>query len=65
MPKTPRMTALEAEQLLLRNGFVLLRAKGSHRIYIRGNTRVVLAYHSGQTLHPKIVRQIHKAIESL
>ena len=41
MPKLPRLTALEAERRLLAAGFVLMRSKGSHRIYFRGGERVV------------------------
>jgi predicted RNA binding protein YcfA (HicA-like mRNA interferase family) len=33
MPKLPRLTAAEAEKLLLRAGFVWVRSKGGHRIY--------------------------------
>jgi len=58
----PRLTAEEAERLLLANGFVLLRSKGSHRIYCKGSTRVVIPYHASQILHPKIARQVYKAI---
>ena len=35
MPEYSRLTAKEAEKLLLRSGFVLDRQKGSHRIYIK------------------------------
>jgi predicted RNA binding protein YcfA (HicA-like mRNA interferase family) len=63
MPKTPRLTAAEAEAMLLKSGFVLLRSKGSHRIYSRPGRRVVVPFHSNATLHPKIVKQILEAIE--
>lgn len=33
MPELPRMTAKEAEKLLLQNDFSIDRQKGSHRIY--------------------------------
>jgi predicted RNA binding protein YcfA (HicA-like mRNA interferase family) len=62
MPKLPRLTAAEAEALLLRSGFVWLRSKGSHRIYAKDNRRVVVPFHSA-TLHPKIVKQVLQAIE--
>ncbi|MDO8541135.1 MAG: type II toxin-antitoxin system HicA family toxin [Opitutaceae bacterium] len=61
MPKLPRWTAREAEAELLRAGFSLARSKGSHRIYQRGVERVVLPFHPGRTLHPKIVRQVFDA----
>ena len=64
MPKSQRLTAIEAEKLLLDAGFELSRSKGSHRIYIKGETRVVVPFHAGRILHPKIVRQVFRAIES-
>jgi predicted RNA binding protein YcfA (HicA-like mRNA interferase family) len=63
MPKVPRLTAAEAEALLLKSGFVWLRSKGSHRIYAKGGRRVVVPFHSGASLHPKIVKQVLEAIE--
>jgi len=62
MPKVPRLTASEAEALLLKAGFTWLRSKGSHRIYEKKNRRVVIPFHRG-TLHPKIVKQVIEAIE--
>ncbi|MDO8427201.1 MAG: type II toxin-antitoxin system HicA family toxin [Deltaproteobacteria bacterium] len=62
MPKLPRLTAQEAESMLFRAGFKLLRSKGSHRIYLKGNQRMVLPFHAGKMLHPKIVSQIIKAV---
>ena len=49
--------------MLLKSSFVWLRSKGNHRIYGRGGRRVVVPFHSGMTLHPKIVRQVLEAIE--
>lgn len=63
MPRQPRLKAREAEALLLRAGFHLVRSKGSHRIYIKAGTRVVIPFHEGRTLHPKIVKQVLEAIE--
>ena len=62
MPKLPRLTAKEAEKLLLKAGFLLLRSQGSHRIFFKGNIRVVVPFHSGKILHPKIVQQVFQAI---
>lgn len=64
MPKLPRMTAEEAEKLLLKAGFQHLRSKGSHRIYSKGARRVIVPFHGGRTLHPKVVKQVLKSIES-
>ncbi|MGB9934488.1 MULTISPECIES: type II toxin-antitoxin system HicA family toxin [Thermodesulfovibrio] len=63
MPKQPRLTAQEAESLLLKAGFQLLRTKGSHRIYMKGKKRIVIPFHSGKTLHPKIAKEIFEALE--
>ena len=63
MPKLPRLTASEAERLLLKKGFQLIRTKGSHRIYKKGNKRFVLPFHSGKLLHPKIVKQLFEILE--
>ncbi|MBU7585952.1 MAG: type II toxin-antitoxin system HicA family toxin [Nostoc sp. TH1S01] len=62
MPKQPRLTATEAEKLLLEAGFVQIRTKGSHRIYLREEVRVVIPFHAGKVLHPKIVKQVLQAI---
>jgi predicted RNA binding protein YcfA (HicA-like mRNA interferase family) len=56
--KLPRLTAKEAEKLLLANGFHLSRQKGSHRIYRKEGTRMVIPHHQGKTLHPKIVKEL-------
>jgi predicted RNA binding protein YcfA (HicA-like mRNA interferase family) len=63
LPKQPRLTASEAEKLLLKAGFQLIRSKGSHRIYLKDNVRMVIPFHAGHTLHPKIVKQLEQAIE--
>jgi predicted RNA binding protein YcfA (HicA-like mRNA interferase family) len=63
MPKLPRWTAAEAERALQEAGFLLLRSKGSHRIFLKGARRVVVPYHSGVVLHPKIIKQVLEAIE--
>ncbi|GIW56057.1 MAG: hypothetical protein KatS3mg082_2461 [Nitrospiraceae bacterium] len=63
MPRLPRWSAAEAERALLEAGFVLLRSKGSHRIYLKDMRRVVVPFHSGVVLHPKIIKQVLEAIE--
>lgn len=63
MPKLPRWTAVEAERALLAAGFELLRSKGSHRIYGKGQLRVTVPFHSGASLHPKIIKQVLETIE--
>jgi predicted RNA binding protein YcfA (HicA-like mRNA interferase family) len=49
--------------MLLQSGFVMLRSKGSHLIYLRRMVRIVVPFHSGKTLHPKVAKQILAAIE--
>jgi predicted RNA binding protein YcfA (HicA-like mRNA interferase family) len=48
----------------LKAGFVLVRSKGSHRIYMKDKVRVVIPFHAGKTLHPKIAKQVFTAIEA-
>ena len=62
MAKLPRLTAREAEKVLLDAGFAMVRSKGSHRIYMKGEKRVVLPFHAGKILHPKVVKQVLKSI---
>ena len=62
MPKLPRLSAKEAEKLLLDAGFTQIRSKGSHRVYRLEEIRVVIPFHSGKVLHPKIVQQVIQAI---
>lgn len=63
MGRLPRLTAEDAEAMLLKAGFVLLRTKGSHRIYFKEGRRIVLPFHAGKVLHPKIVKQVYKCLE--
>lgn len=63
MPEFPRMTAKEAERLLLQNGFLIDRQKGSHIIYKKDFYRMVIPHHSGEILHPKIIKQLFEIIE--
>jgi len=66
MPDKPqRLTAKEAEKFLLENGFSLSRQKGSHRIYRKGKYRMVLPFHSGKILHPKIIKELFEVLEEV
>jgi predicted RNA binding protein YcfA (HicA-like mRNA interferase family) len=58
------LTAQQAEKMLFDEGFELIRIRGSHHIYKRDSERVVVPHHSGQILHPKIVRQVIDAISA-
>jgi len=58
LAKQPVLTAKDAERLLKKAGFAWVRTAGGHRIYMRGNERMVLPWHVGRALHPKIARQV-------
>lgn len=62
MPIYPKLTAKEAEALLFQYGFTLDRQKGSHRIYKKLNQRIVIPHHSGEILHPKIIKELFELI---
>ena len=59
------MDAKEAERLLLQHNFAWIRSKGSHRIYQRDSVRVVIPFHAGKSLHPKIVKEVLEATGQL
>ena len=60
----PRLTAKDAEKLLMENGFELTRQKGSHRIYRKDQHRMVIPHHKGKILHPKIIKELLEILES-
>ncbi|RDU64611.1 hypothetical protein CQA53_07600 [Helicobacter didelphidarum] len=64
MPEFPKLTPKEAEKILLQNGFIIDRQKGSHRIYIKNTYRMVLPHHTGKILHPKIIKELFEVIEN-
>jgi len=63
LPKLQRLTAQEAEKLLLKAGFKMIRSKGSHRIYMKGDNRIIVPFHPGRILHPKVVKQVLESIK--
>lgn len=65
LSKLPRLTAEEAERMLLKSGFQHVRSKGSHRIYQRDNERFVMPFHKGKTLHPKITKELFEVIDDV
>jgi predicted RNA binding protein YcfA (HicA-like mRNA interferase family) len=59
MEKLPRVTAAEAIKVVERAGFLLVRQSGSHKIYKnKEGKRVTVPYHTGRTLHPKVLQSI-------
>jgi len=65
VPEYPKIDAKEAEKLLVQNGFCFERQKGSHKIFKNANLRMVIPFHSGKILHPKIVKEVFELIETL
>jgi predicted RNA binding protein YcfA (HicA-like mRNA interferase family) len=49
--------------MLLKAGYELIRSSGSHRIYFKEGRRIVIPFHGGRDLHPKIVKQVLKFLE--
>jgi len=70
MPKTPALTPVELCKILEKRGYILDRAKGSHRIYRHPETkrRAVVPFHKRDlpkgTLH-EILRQAGLSREEL
>ena len=54
----PKLNSKEAESILLKHGFKLVRTKGSHKIYKKNSKRMVIPFHSGKILHPKIIKEL-------
>ncbi|MBI2436081.1 MAG: type II toxin-antitoxin system HicA family toxin [Candidatus Hydrogenedentes bacterium] len=63
MPKQMRLTAADAERLLLKAGFIMSYGRGSHRVYRKGSRKVEVPFHGSRVLHPKIVKQVLTAIQ--
>lgn len=58
--KLPRLTAQELVKILKKLGFEESRSSGSHRIYKKESKRIVVPFHSGKIIHPKIVKDVLK-----
>jgi predicted RNA binding protein YcfA (HicA-like mRNA interferase family) len=59
--KLPRLTATDIIKVLEKAGFSLSRQSGSHKIYKNNSgKRVTVPYHSGDILHPKVLKSIMK-----
>jgi len=57
--KLPRVTAREVIKVIEKAGFYLVRQSGSHKIYRNDKgVRITVPYHSGEILHPKLVKSI-------
>lgn len=49
--------------MLFKAGFERVRSKGGQWVYIKGKRRVAVPFHGEKSLHPKVVKQVVKAIE--
>ncbi len=60
MSRLPRVSARQLVRALEKQGFVLARSKGSHRIYRHPGTskRVTVPYHEGRTVPPGTLANI-------
>lgn len=56
----PPLTAKEVIKVLERIGYVFHRQKGSHKVYFKDTSIVIIPFHSGQ-LKPGTLRQIIKS----
>lgn len=63
MPRLFPVTARRMIQFLEREGFVLVRTKGSHHIHEHGDgRRTVVPVHSGQDLRQSLIKDILRDI---
>ena len=59
--KLPRVTATDITRALEKAGFFLARQSGSHKVYKNEQgKRVTVPFHSGDILHPKVLKSILK-----
>jgi predicted RNA binding protein YcfA (HicA-like mRNA interferase family) len=59
MPRYPRLTGQELIRLLLRNGFQVVRVKGSHHRLRHSDGRVTtVPVHRGEIIGPGLLRKI-------
>lgn len=62
--KLPRVTAKQLIKVVESLGFQLVRQSGSHMVFRNNEAkRIVIPYHTGKNLHPKIVSSIIKDID--
>ena len=62
--RLPRVNAAETIRVLERAGFSLVRQSGSHKIYKNPQgRRATVPFHTGKTLHPKLLQAILRDAE--
>jgi predicted RNA binding protein YcfA (HicA-like mRNA interferase family) len=64
VPKQPRLTGKELVAALARNGFVVVRVRGSHHVLKHRDGRVtVVPIHGKETIGPGLLSQILRDCE--
>jgi predicted RNA binding protein YcfA (HicA-like mRNA interferase family) len=59
LSRLPRVTAAQIIRVLEKQGFVLARQTGSHKIYKnKSGKRTTVPFHAGHILHPKLLKSI-------
>lgn len=46
MPRLPALTSAKVIRALERAGFIFIRQRGSHRMYVRGAKGVIIPFHN-------------------
>lgn len=46
MPRLPALTSAKVIRALERAGFIFIRQRGSHRMYVRGEKGVIIPFHN-------------------
>lgn len=46
MPRLPTLTSAKVIRALERAGFIFIRQRGSHRMYVRGGKGVIIPFHN-------------------
>jgi predicted RNA binding protein YcfA (HicA-like mRNA interferase family) len=65
MPKLPRLTATQAEDKLLKAGFILAAQQRQPSDLFQGWGSSDRSVHGPKQLHPKIVKQLVEAAEAI
>lgn len=64
MPKLPRVTGKQLIRVLTRNGFVVVRVRGSHHVLEHADGRTtVVPVHAGEVIGPGLLAKILRDID--
>ena len=62
--KLPRISPDKIIKALVKLGFSEVRQSGSHKIFKNeSGIRITVPYHSGRTIHPKVLREILNSLD--